>query len=170
MTHEEAYIEGFCKAAEVAGVDPVGLYKQAQLKARLAGLLGKGVGKAQGAGIRLLELLRGGNRDVMRGLHENAHLDGLLARPLFGANGVFSGAASAGGVAPGDASVARAIRLARVLNPLKRRLNAIRGNGPRAVTVEARKALAAQLGLGTAAAGTAGAAGYGLGKATGGDK
>ena len=37
----EAYIAGFRKAAEAAGVDPVELYKQAQLMQRISGGIGR---------------------------------------------------------------------------------------------------------------------------------
>ena len=180
MQYEDAYIDGFCKAAEVAGIDPVVLYKRAQAKkvigevlGRAAGSLARGgraaSGKMKDTGVRLLELVRGGNRDIMGKLHTNEKLDGILARPLFGPNGVFQNAASsAGSVVPYDASVARSVRLERILNPLKRRLNAIRGGSvDRDVTVEARKALAAQLGVGAAAAGTVGGAGYAVGDVVG---
>lgn len=63
--NEAAYVEGFCKAAEIAGVDPVALCKQAgSVKARLAGALGsalntlgrakKGVSRGFGRYIDLL--------------------------------------------------------------------------------------------------------------------
>lgn len=77
MTQDEAYIAGFCKAAEAAGVDPEVLYKRAQLKARIGALLGRGLTAIRGAGTaaaasragqaavggakRYADLLRGGN-------------------------------------------------------------------------------------------------------------
>ena len=60
MTREQAYIEGFCKAAEEAGVDPVELYKRAGL---FGGLVGGGVrlaGKSLRAGGRYVNRLFGG--------------------------------------------------------------------------------------------------------------
>lgn len=41
MTYQEAYIDGFCKAAEAAGIDPIRLYKQAA-PAKL-GIVGRAV-------------------------------------------------------------------------------------------------------------------------------
>ena len=85
---DAAYVEGFCKAAEAMGVDPVALYKQAAPWAAIGRLVGKGLGAARslggsaarlsqaagaaaartragqavmGAGQRYLGLLRGGN-------------------------------------------------------------------------------------------------------------
>lgn len=83
---EAAFAEGFCKAAETAGVDPVALYKQAFAVGDVArlglkawkGLRGAGsaavnatrnprqtLAAAKGMGSRYLELLRGGNAQTM---------------------------------------------------------------------------------------------------------
>jgi len=83
---DAAYVDGFCKAAEVAGVDPVALYKQAIAVGDVAslglkawrGLRGAGsaaakasrnpgqtLAAAKGMGSRYLELLRGGNAQAM---------------------------------------------------------------------------------------------------------
>ena len=141
MTHEEAYIEGFCKAAEAAGVDPVALYKQAQLKTQLLGMLGRAGGRLLGAGRaaagaasaggkRYLELLRGG-------------------RPTF------------------LDQMRKGIGVEHLNSPIERLRTAMKGRAGRLMggagqnaedVLEARKALAAQ--LGTAGAGGAGI--YGL--------
>lgn len=46
---EAAFAEGFCKAAEAAGVDPVALYKQAAPWGFLGGLAGRALGAARAA-------------------------------------------------------------------------------------------------------------------------
>ena len=48
MTIEQAYAEGFCKAAEAAGVDPVALYKRAGLASALRSLKLFSAGAATG--------------------------------------------------------------------------------------------------------------------------
>lgn len=82
---DAAYVDGFCKAAELVGADPVALYKQAIAVGDIAslglkawnGLRGAGtaaakavrnpkqtLATAKGMGSRYLELLRGGNANV----------------------------------------------------------------------------------------------------------
>lgn len=65
MTNEQAYAEGFCKAAEVLGVDPAALVKRAQIVSRLGALLSKARVGAKKGGKRYLELLRGGNPETL---------------------------------------------------------------------------------------------------------
>jgi hypothetical protein len=149
MTYEQAYAEGFCKAAEVAGVDPVALCKRAQaLKAysRLGALLSKARAGAQKGGKRYLELLGGGRprfiEQVRQGLNLE-HLGGPLesTKPL---------ERLLGRLLAGRARVAS-------------RIQRIKG-GPLenpADVIEARKALATQFGTGVGAAG-AGAGLYAL--------
>ncbi len=56
MTYEEAYLDGFCKAAEAVGANPVQLYKQAsRLKFPGSKTISRGLR-------RYGELLRGGNK------------------------------------------------------------------------------------------------------------
>jgi len=99
MTNEQAYIEGFCKAAEVAGVDPVALVKQAAPVG--LGLVGKGLGAAK----RYLSLLGGGNVSALEGRLAQANrvieragnnmsaAKMLGARQMHGANrGIMAGA------------------------------------------------------------------------------
>lgn len=69
---EAAYIEGFCKAAEAAGVDPVALYKAAGI--------GSFVGKGIGLGLRGLGRASGA---MSRGA--TAAADAVKARGLMGA-------------------------------------------------------------------------------------
>jgi len=90
MTYEDAYAEGFCKAAEVIGVDPAALVKRAQVKKMIGELAGRAVsaGKrlkdgAGNVGGRYLELLRGGNSatlDTGRALRDNTLLNRMLVR------------------------------------------------------------------------------------------
>ena len=68
MTNEQAYVEGFCKAAEVLGVDPAALVKRAQavkVYSKLGALLSKARVGAKNGGKRYLELLRGGNPETL---------------------------------------------------------------------------------------------------------
>lgn len=173
MTQDEAYLAGFCKAAEVAGIDPEVLYKRAQLKARIGAWLAQGLAQAAKAkqtvagaagaataaakkgGKRYLELLRGGNQAAFADLNRGAAFDGALANA-----GAFLGQS--------PAQVSRAAQIEKVLAPIKRRLNALAGRTgvDRAAVTEARKSLGAQLGT----AGAVGGAGYGVGRAvSGGD-
>ena len=78
MTTDQAYIEGFCKAAEAVGVDPVALYKRAGARSMIFGVLSRirkplaavgsriansRVGQAV-ANSRYGELMRGGSNPV----------------------------------------------------------------------------------------------------------
>ena len=107
---EAAYLDGFCKAAEALGVDPVALYKQAAPWAAVGRLVGKGIGAARslggsaarlgqaagaaaartragqaamGAGQRYLGLLRGGNVAQLQSRVQN--LRSLAGRSSFDA-------------------------------------------------------------------------------------
>ncbi len=149
MTYEQAYAEGFCKAAEVAGVDPVALCKRAQaLKAysRLGALLSKARVGAQNGGKRYLELLSGGRPRFIEQVRQGLNLE-HLGGPLESTK-------------PVERLLGRILAgRARVADRIKR----IKG-GPLenpADVIEARKALAAQLGTGVGAAG-AGAGLYAL--------
>ena len=60
-----AYVDGFCKAAEAMGVDPVALYKQAAPWAAIGKMVGKGLGAARslgGSAARLGQAVKGGVR------------------------------------------------------------------------------------------------------------
>ena len=156
MTYEDAYAEGFCKAAEAIGVNPIMLAKRAGAKewgaAQVGRILG-GLGRAKGAlrtakdtaakgGRRYLELLMGGKpglgERVMSGLGDDA------AAAMQAEVGVGLPTAGSWGQ-----------RLRAALKTRGRRIAGARGELPSDVT-EARKALATQLGtgLGLAGAGT----------------
>lgn len=166
MTHEEAYIQGFCKAAEAVGVDPIQLYKIAGIKDRIAGLGGQALGgllragnavsgaakatgtAASGAGRRYLELLRGGRPRFIETMRQGLGLEKL----------------------PGLPEVTNPTQRIknRIIAAIKDRASRIKG-GPGenpADVVEARKALATQLGTGAAVT----AAGVGTGAALAHDK
>lgn len=166
MTHEEAYIQGFCKAAEAVGVDPIQLYKIAGIKDRVAGLGGQALGgllragnavsgaakatgtAASGVGRRYLELLRGGRPRFIETMRQGLGLEKLPGLPEV-------------------TSPAQRIKN-RILAAVKDRASRIKG-GPGenpADVVEARKALATQLGTGAAVT----AAGVGTGAALARDK
>lgn len=149
MTYEQAYAEGFCKAAETLGVDPVALCKKAQaLKAysTLGALLSKARVGAQKGGKRYLELLGGGQprfiEQVRQGLNLK-HLGGQLesTKPI---------ERLLGKLLAGRTRVADRIRRIKG-GPLENPADVI----------EARKALAMQLGTGAGAVG-AGAGLYAL--------
>jgi len=161
MTHEEAYIQGFCKAAEAVGVDPIQLYKIAGIKDRVAGLGGQALGgllragnavsgaakatgaAASGAGRRYLELLRGGRPRFIETMRQGLGLEKLPGLPAV-------------------TNPAQRIKN-RIIAAVRDRASRIKG-GPGenpADVVEARKALATQLGTGAAVT----AAGVGTGAA-----
>lgn len=166
MTHEEAYIQGFCKAAEAVGVDPIQLYKIAGIKDRIAGLGGQALGgllragnavsgaakatgtAASGVGRRYLELLRGGRPRFIETMRQGLGLEKLPGLPEV-------------------TNPAQRIKN-RIIAAVKDRASRIKG-GPGenpADVVEARKALATQLGTGAAVT----AAGVGTGAALARDK
>lgn len=150
MTNEQAYAEGFCKAAEVLGVDPAALVKRAQVVSRLGALLSKARVGAKKGGKRYLELLRGGQPRFIEQMRQGLgieHLGGPLesTKPL---------ERLLGRLRAGRSRVADRIRRIKG-GPLE---------NPADVT-EARKALATQLGTGAGVAG----AGAGLYSLLGGD-
>jgi hypothetical protein len=73
---EAAFAEGFCKAAETLGVDPVALYKEAGLPLAWVGNAVRGLGKTVGRAVthpqksfsRLMELAAGGRTATQRPL------------------------------------------------------------------------------------------------------
>lgn len=144
MTYEDAYAEGFCKAAEVIGVDPLALVKRADIKAKILGLL-TGAGKGKGVSFgRYKELLLGGNRAKMR----------ALSGPGGAAMGQFAPSVAPNGVGGRFAARLRAILGSKEFD--------------KGVVNEARRALTTQARTGLTAAGILGggtAAGYGINSA-----
>lgn len=142
MTNEQAYVEGFCKAAEVMGVDPTALVKRAQaVKAysKLGALLSKARVGAKNGGKRYLELLGGGRPRFIEQMRQGLGIEHL------------------GGPVESTKPLERLLgRLRAGRSRIASRISRIKG-GPLenpADVLEARKALATQLGTG---AGTAGA-------------
>ena len=135
MTYEQAYAEGFCKAAEAIGVNPVLLYKQAAGGSKILGFLA-GAGRGKGTSLkRFMELLRGGNK--------------ALKSEIAGGS-----AGATMGQFPGQAG-------RNLLERLGFRLRVLKGTNPAgefspAATREARRALATQLRTGLAAGGILG--------------
>ena len=139
MTYEQAYAEGFCKAAEVVGVDPAALVKRAQLIGKIVGMA-SGAGKAlKGGAKRYGELLMGGKPRLIEQLGAGLGVEKLNKLPV-----------------PAD----RVQRVKnKIISALDSRLRRLKG-GPYenpADVLEARKALATQVGtgIGLAGAGTA---------------
>lgn len=138
MTQNDAYVAGFCKAAEAAGVDPEVLYKRAQaLKAYsvLGSLLSRFRVGAKGAGARYVELLKGGRPRFVDQVRASSNI------PRWGSSLEVTNPAK---------RTANRLRMA-----LKDRIARLRGGSTEnpADVLEARKALATQVGTGAAGLG-----------------
>ncbi len=180
MTYEEAYLDGFCKAAEAVGANPVQLYKQAGLPglATVSSLGGKALRGLKGGGATAWNAVRHpvttgkASLKAMQSGYESAKRGGgRLWELLKGGNK--------------DVVEGYRMRTRDVLNPrtdrkilrdFRRELAAAGGVGDREAARslakaqlgalgELRKVLAARLGVGLAGTAAAGGAGYGTYKA-----
>jgi hypothetical protein len=166
---EAAYAEGFCKAAEVAGVDPAALYKQAFAAGDLVslglkawrGLRGAGaaaaratrnprqtLGAARGMGSRYLELLRGGNAQAMSPVNTIGN-NAAEAAEMFGGGRLSQGFARIGsryGMAAGsyDTMARQGLRLGSTTRADY--ANYLRGKGELRKVIGARAATGGLLG------------------------
>ncbi len=183
MTYEEAYLDGFCKAAEAVGANPVQLYKQAGLPglATVSSLGGKALRGLKGGGATAWNAVRhpvttgkAGLKAMQSGYESAKRGGGRLWELLKGGNKDVVGGYRMRTRDVLSPKAARKIlrdemhlrhELAAAGSVADREAARSLTNEQLGALGELRKVLAARLGVGLAGTAAAGGAGYGTYKA-----
>ncbi len=178
MTYEEAYLDGFCKAAEAVGANPVQLYKQAGLPglATISSLGGKALRGLKGGGAKAWNAMKHPGETGKAGLeamqsgYESAKKGGgRLWELLKGGNKYVTTYYNGGARGLLDPKYGKkqlqTLRALAAERPADAHMFRNDISGRIRGAQELRKVLAARLGVGLAGTAAAGGAGYGTYKA-----